>query len=131
MEKKLLIGLFAFFFLAVGTASAQTVSIFGVKQYNKTQGKPVNSTDYFKVPDGLENFVLSVQNGSGTKDDVKNFTISLNGQEVVNSRDMRKTNKISIPVNLLSENCLSVNMKGQGGDSLFVGIQGQVIPKKY
>lgn len=126
MTKKSLIAMVALVFLGAGTVSAQTVSIFGVKQFNKTQGGPVTFTDSFKVPHNVTDYVLFVQNGSGTKDDAKNFSISVNGEEVVSSKSMKHSSRIQIPVNLLPENTLSVTMRGQAGDSLFIDVQGKI-----
>jgi hypothetical protein len=129
MKRKLLVGLAAMVFFGAGTAWAQVVSLSGTHQYTKPQGAPATFTETFAVPNSVTDFVLYVQNGNNAKDEVKNFTILLNGQEVLSSRHMTSS-KIQVPVTLLPENTLEVTLKGQGGNSLFVDVQGTVVEKK-
>lgn len=112
-----------FCFLAVGVAAAQEVTVFGIKQYNKPKGSPVSFSDAFKAPLELSDFRIYVKNGTGAKDEVKNFTVLLNGEEVVTARDLTG-GPVVRPVVLLAENTLTVELKGADGRSIFVGILG-------
>lgn len=115
---------FAALVLAASPALAETFNVFGVKQYIKPKGAPVSFTDTFAVPAYWNNFTLVVTNGSGAKDDAKNFSIILNGKEVLSAGEMKGISSITKPISVGSENTLQVSMKGPANQVLFVEVRG-------
>jgi hypothetical protein len=116
--------------LAAGVAVAQEVTVFGIKQYTKPKGAPVSFDDTFKAPLELNDFRIYVKSGTGARDDVKNFTVLLNGEEVVTARDLTGGEVVK-PVTLQSVNTLTVDLKGAEGRSIFVGILGNYYKPQY
>jgi len=111
----------------VSVALAQEVTIFGVKQYTKPKGQPFTSSDFFFAPAGVGNTTITLKNGTGNKDAVKNFSITLNDVEVLSSNELGGADTLTKPVSLLPENTLKVTSKGAEGNTLFVSIQGSIV----
>jgi hypothetical protein len=111
-------------------ATAQEVTIFGVKGYAKAKGEPMVFTDTFKADPWVSNYKIIVRKDLSAGAEARNFTVLLNGAEVVSARDMHQTDLIIKPVDLLPENTLEVEVKGAEGRPVWVGIQGTVIEKR-
>lgn len=124
---KLLPLLLAVLFLLVfsGLAVADVVAVFGPKQYAKPPGKPVTHVDAFRIPRDVANCNLWLKNGKKNKDVVKDFSVSVNGVEVINSRNIRDWNapiRVNIPD---KQNTLKVSLRGEGGGYLTIGVVGE------
>lgn len=125
--KRYFVGVFSLcFILLVNTVPAfsQTTSatIFGPKQYDKPKGKPVTYTDTFQATSTTGTYTLWAQSGSEGLKEVKNVSVSVNGVEIIGSRDLRNNNPASKVISVQSTNTLSVTLKGQGENYLTVKI---------
>jgi PKD repeat protein len=106
--------------ISVSFTFAQTeYVVFGPKQYDKPKGKPVTYTETFQAYMGI-NYTLWVQSGQDGLNEVKNVSVSINGIEVLDSSDLRKSNPSTKAISLQSNNTLKVVLKGQGGNFIKV-----------
>ncbi|MBI4824408.1 MAG: hypothetical protein HY805_09315, partial [Nitrospirae bacterium] len=106
-----------------GSSLAQSEFIVFSKQYDKPKGKPVTYTDTFKAYP--HTYQLWVQSGQDGLNEVKNVSVSINGVEVLDSRDLRKSNPSIKTINLQSTNTIKVVLKGQGGNFIKVKVVAQ------
>lgn len=100
---------------------ASEVVVFGPKQYDKPKGSPVTYTDTFQAYMGI-NYTLWVQSGQNGLNEVKNVSVSINGTEVLDSSDLRKSNPSTKTISLQSNNTIKVVLKGQGGNFITVRV---------
>ncbi|WP_027714759.1 hypothetical protein [Desulfuromonas sp. TF] len=110
-----------------GQAFSETIALFGPKVFKKEKGAPVAYTDRFIVPPGAGNFRLLVKNGEGDSGEVKNLSIMINGTEVISSSDLRPTPMAMKQITLQPENEIKITLKGQGGNAVFVQLDGDVL----
>lgn len=99
-----------------------SITIFGPKQYDKPKGKPVTYTDTFQAASTTGTYTLWVQSGAEGLNEVKNVSVSINGVEIIDSRDLRTTNPVSKSISVQSTNALTVTLKGQGGNYITVKV---------
>ncbi|MBI4824608.1 MAG: hypothetical protein HY805_10340 [Nitrospirae bacterium] len=116
----LILGILIISLVDAGSSLAQSEFIVFSKQYDKPKGKPVTYIDTFKAYYGA--YQLWVQSGQDGLNEVKNVSVSINGVEVLDSRDLRKSNPSIKPINLQSNNTIKVVLKGQGGNFIKVRI---------
>lgn len=103
--------------LVANISFAQSVlTIFGPKQYDKPKGKPVTYIDTFQSNFTAGTYTLWVQSGAEGLNEIKNVSVSLNGIEIIDSRDLRAANPVSKIISIQSINTLAVTLKGQGGN---------------
>ncbi len=93
--------------------------VFGPKQYDKPKGSPVTYTDTFQAYTG-NNYTLWVRSGQDGLNEVKNVSVSINGTEVLDSSDLRKSNPSTKAISLQSTNTIKVVLKGKGGNFITV-----------
>lgn len=108
-----------------GLACAETVAVFGPKQYAKPLDQSITHVDAFRIPDDVKNCNLWLKNGTNEKDAIKDFSIHINGAEIINSRNLTNRNapiSINIPV---KQNIIKVLLRGQGGGQLTIGVVGE------
>jgi hypothetical protein len=119
-------------FLVASQASAAQKTIFA-KTYTKPKGKPVTFTDQIPVSSEVTNLKLSVNNGPGEIGEVKNVSVSINGVEVMTSKDLRETGASEKMVTLpwQQSNELEITLKGQEGNSISIELVGDVIDPGY
>ncbi len=103
-------------------AQSSPLIIFGTKQYDKPKGKPVTYTDTFHATSTTGTYTLWVQSGAEGLNEVKNVSVSINGVEIIDSRDLRATNPASKTISVQSTNTLTVTLKGQGGNYITVKV---------
>ena len=115
-----------FYQISSHTAFSQTgtLALFEAKEYVKPKGAPVTYTDTLQVTPG--DYILWVYNGPGSGfggfGEVKNVSVSINDIEIVNSSDLRTNNPVTKTISLQSNNTVKVVLKGQGGNSILLGI---------
>jgi hypothetical protein len=113
---------FLIFLLNVRSSLAQSeYTIFGPKQYDKPKGSPVTYTDSFQGYKDI-GYTLWVQSGQDGLNEVKNVSVSINGAEVLDSSDLRKSNPTTKTISLQSNNTLKLVLKGQGGNFITVKV---------
>ena len=95
--------------------------VFGPKQYDKPKGSPVTYIDAFQAYMGI-NYTLWVQSGQDGLNEVKNVSVSINGTEILDSSDLRKSNPSTKAISLQSNNTLKVVLKGKGGNFITVKV---------
>lgn len=112
----IILSIFIISLVDTGISFAQSeYVVFGPKQYDKPKGSPVTYTDTFQAYMGI-NYTLWVQSGQDGLNEVKNVSVSLNGTEVLDSSDLRKSNPSTKAISLQSNNNIKVVLKGQGGN---------------
>lgn len=106
------------------SAYAQTEPLieFGPKQYDKPKGAPVTYTDTFQTISVTGTHTIWVQNGKDGRDEVKHMSISLNGREVITSKDLRNHNPATKPITVQTNNTLTVTLNGKEGNFVAVKI---------
>ena len=118
----IILSIFIISLISVSFVFAQSeYVVFGPKQYDKPKGKPITYTDTFQVYMGI-NYTLWVQSGQDGLNEVKNVSVSINGTEVLDSSDLRKSNPTTKTISLQSNNTLKVVLKGQGGNFITVKV---------
>lgn len=110
-----------------GQAFSGTMTFFGPKVFKKEKGAPVIYTDHFAIPPGAGNFRLIVKNGADESGEVKNLSILINDTEVISSSDLRSTPTALKQITLQPENEISITLKGQGGNAVFVQLDGDAL----
>ncbi len=121
----IILSIFIISLVDTGISFAQSDSIiFGPKQYDKPKGSPVTYTDTFQAYTG-SNYTLWVQSGQDGLNEVKNVSVSINGTEVLDSSDLRKSNPSTKAISLQSNNTLKVVLKGKGGNFITVKVLAQ------
>ena len=100
--------------------------VFGPKQYDKPKGSPVTYIDAFQAYMGI-NYTLWVQSGQDGLNEVKNVSVSINGTEILDSSDLRKSNPSTKAISLQSNNTLKVVLKGKGGNFITVKVLAQTL----
>ncbi|MEK6582532.1 MAG: hypothetical protein AABZ25_09130, partial [Nitrospirota bacterium] len=112
--------IFIIILINTGISFAQSdYFIFGPKQYDKPKGSPVTYTDTFPAYMGI-NYTLWVQSGQDGLNEVKNVSVSINGTEVLDSSDLRKSNPSTKTISLQPNNTIKVVLKGKGGNFITV-----------
>ncbi|MBI5748934.1 MAG: fibronectin type III domain-containing protein [Nitrospinae bacterium] len=105
-------------------SQTSTLALFEAKEYVKPKGAPVTYTDTIQVTPG--DYILWVYNGPGSGfggfGEVKNVSVSINGIVVIDSSDLRKSNPVTKTISLQSNNTVKVVLKGQGDNSILLGI---------
>ena len=125
--------------------------IFGPQTFVRSAGKPITETVEFSSPNLNADYVLNIYNGPLTDDDVASKhvgigVIKLNGGLIASPRDLKKhfrncknkkhnrkckkrkrncknqTDFLSIPVNLLETNVLTVELYGKPGSSITIEV---------
>jgi len=119
---EIVLSIFIIVLINTGISFAQSdYIIFGPKQYDKPKGSPVTYTDTFQAYTGI-NYTLLIQSGQDGLSEVKNVSVSINGVEVLDSSDLRKSNPSTKTISLQSNNTLKVVLKGQGGNFITVKV---------
>lgn len=119
-------------FVIYSDAQAIQVTVFGPTNYTRQTGTPVQENSTFSVTNLNGDFTLTVYNGGLVNNTtagelVSSSEIRLNGVVVVGPSNFnQQTQKISIPVSLISSNQLSVELRGKPGGSIAVEITGEV-----
>jgi len=121
MNKKqpiaIILSVFIISLLVTDICFAQSeLTIFGPKQYDKPKGKPVTYIDNFQANYTTGTYTLWVQSGAEGLNEIKNVSVSINGVEIIDSRDLRASNPVSKIISVKSINTISVTLKGQGGN---------------
>ena len=138
----IILSMFIISLVDTGISFAQSeYVVFGPKQYDKPKGSPVTYTETFQAYMGI-NYTLWVQSGQDGLNEVKNVSVSINGTELLDSSDLRKSNPSTKAISLQSDNTLKVVLKGQGGNFITVKVLaprlnititspsvGEIIPK--
>ena len=118
----IILSIFIISLVDTGISFAQSeYVVFGPKQYDKPKGSPVTYTDTFQAYMGI-NYTLWVQSGQDGLNEVKNVSVSINGTEVLDSSDLRKSNPSTKAISLQSSNSLKIVLKGQGGNFITVKV---------
>lgn len=118
----IILSIFIISLVDTGISFAQSeYAIFGAKKYDKPKGSPVTYTDTFQVYMGI-NYTLWVQSGAEGLNEVKNVSVSINGTEILDSSDLRKSNPSTKAISLQSNNIIKVVLKGQGGNFITVKV---------
>lgn len=119
---EIVLGIFIIVLINIGISFAQSdYIIFGPKQYDKPKGSPITYIDTFQADTNI-NHTLWLQSGQDGLNEVKNVSVSINGVEVLDSSDLRKSNPSTKTMNLQSNNTLKVVLKGQGGNFITVKV---------
>jgi hypothetical protein len=119
------------FLLLAGTAlpaMAATVSVFGPKQYVRTEGNPNTFASTFQLPSNVTACRLVVSSGAGSLS-ANNVSVTVNGKEMV-SKSVRGMDPSNLAVELLKENTVFVTLKGKPGDSVAVQVLGEATVTK-
>lgn len=118
------ISLYSIFLLWSDLVFAQSspLIVFGPKQYDKPKGKPVTYIDTFHATFTTGTYTLWVQSGAEGLNEAKNVSVSINGVEIIDSRDLRTANPVSKTIPVQSTNTLKVTLKGQGGNYITVKV---------
>lgn len=103
-------------------AQSSPLIVFGPKQYDKPKGKPVTYIDTVQATFTTGTYTLWVQSGAEGLNEAKNVSISINGVEIIDSRDLRAANPVSKTISVQSTNTLKVTLKGQGGNYITVKV---------
>lgn len=124
---EIVLSIFIIVLINTGISFAQSdYFIFGPKQYDKPKGSPVTYTDTFQAYTGI-NYTLWIQSGQGGLNEVKNVSVSINGVEVLDSSDLRKSNPSTKAISLQSNNTIKVVLKGKGGNFIAVKITAPMV----
>lgn len=119
----IILSIFIVSLISVSFAFAQSeYVVFGPKQYDKPKGRPVTYTDTFHATSTTGTYTLWVQSGAEGLNEVKNVSVSINGVEIIDSRNLRATNPVSKTISVQSTNTLTVTLKGQGGNYITVKV---------
>lgn len=103
--------------------------ILDTVQYDKEKGKPETYTNTFSVRDTSLQYTIHVWQGENGENMARNGSITLNGVEIISSKELRNgTGYISKTVNLQLNNTLSVELKGKSEVFLRVKITGATGP---
>lgn len=119
-----------FFLVLSNTSYAETLAVFGPKQYVKPFGKSVTHVDSFRIPENVKNCNLWLKNGKNDKDMVKDFSVYVNGNEVINSSNLKKRNAPITVVIPEKQNTIRVLLRGDGSGFLTIGVVGEKQDRK-
>ncbi len=113
-------------FLVCSTVPAysSTVTLLS-KEYTKPTGKPVTYTDTFTVPQGVTTCNIVLKNEEA-KQGGQIYSVSINGVEIFNSKELKNVGTAEQVVVFQTENTLEVSLKGQGGHSIELEIVGEI-----
>jgi len=103
-------------------SQSSSVTIFGPKKYDIPNRKSVTYTDAFQAVSSTVVYTLWVQSGAEGLDEAKNVSVSINGVEIIDSRDLRTANPVSKTISIQSTNTLTVTLKGQGGSYIILRV---------
>ncbi|MBI4436852.1 MAG: carboxypeptidase regulatory-like domain-containing protein, partial [Candidatus Omnitrophica bacterium] len=124
---------FLFSILPIPSAHAGEFRVFGPKSYIRDTSSPDTITDTFQVLNPNTAYTLRLTNGSlqdSTTEKVSSSIITLNGTEVVTPQDFNQNvSSLTVPVQLLSSNALSVELRSKPGGTLhgeIVGIDNEL-----
>lgn len=119
-----------FFFLfclfpSLSWAVSYETLIFGPVDSERETGKPVPVITNFSVPQTSGVYELRIQNGNPIA--VTSAVITLNSEPVAGPKDFNKqVETINVPVQLLADNILSVELRGKPGSGLAISIIEQI-----
>jgi hypothetical protein len=106
-----------------------TITVFGPKTYKRGHGEPVWVKDTFTVSNTSLQYTLRVKNGGdGQFDEVKDATVKLNGQVVLDEDDFEHSHNALIQktVTLAASNEIAVRVTGKPGSGFILDIFGTV-----
>ena len=110
------------------SATAEVGTIFGPKKYVRTTGKPNIYIDDFTIPGESTTATLVITND----DDLDNHRITsavirLNGEQLFAPRDFNtKVARLEIPVNLIKNNTLYVELRSKPEGYLTIHLEGHI-----
>ncbi|WP_051309762.1 hypothetical protein [Desulfogranum japonicum] len=118
--------LLIFLFLLVGHANGAEITAFGPQQYVRTTGSPNIYTDIFSAEPGEARLVIyNGLKGEKSNQDLRvtSGVIELNGEVLFTHDDFKhKTYLLEIPITLLEENTIRVELESKPGTFLNVEI---------
>ena len=124
MKKTILIALFLFLNLFLGTSSAVDVTLFGPKQYLRTTGSANIYTDTFSAIAGEARLIVNNGDWDGNQritDAISSASVVVNGQEIFGPSDFNKqVYSLEAVINLLEENSISVELTSNPGSYLTI-----------
>lgn len=113
------------FLASSGISFAETVVVFGPKKYIKPQGNSATYNDTFRIPEDVINCSLWVKNRSSDKEVVKDFSLYVNGIEVIDSSNLKGKNSPKM-VNIKDrQNIIKVLLRGQDSGHLTLEVVGE------
>lgn len=127
-SKKLkLILLSVAFILGAVPASAMAVNVDltrHLSDHERTSGAPNTTTDNFFGVEGAGRLIVVNGNDADSNSRVTSAVITLNGEEVISPKSFKKqTGEIEIPVDLVADNTISVELSGKPGSFLSVRVK--------
>ena len=129
MKKTILITLFLFLSLFLGTSSAVEVTLFGPKQYLRTTGSANVYTDTFSAIAGEARLI--VKNGDWDEshrrtDAISSASVVVNGQEIFGPNDFnQQVYLLEAPINVAENNSISVELTSNPGSYLTIQVTQQ------
>jgi hypothetical protein len=133
MKKTILIALFLFLSLFLGTSSAVDVTLFGPKQYLRTTGSANVYTDTFSAIAGEAK--LTVKNGDwdGSQritDAISSASVAVNGVEIFGTDDFnQQVYLLEAPINVAEGNSILVELASNPGSYLSIQVTQEVDPQ--
>jgi hypothetical protein len=125
--KKISIALIAFLLgLLINAALAVEVSLIGPKQYLRTTGAPNVYNDTFPGRYGVGKLII--KNGEkNCKNRVSSALIRINGNQILRPNDFNEqVYYMEIPVSLIANNSISLELRSKPGSYLFVEVKQDV-----
>lgn len=126
MKKQVFITLFLLLGVLIDQSLAVEVTLFGPNQYLRTTGKPNVYSDTFPGIPGQGKLIIKNGDANGNNR-VSSALISVNGQQILSPNDFnQQVYNIEVPVNLVENNSILVQIQSKPGSYITVKITEEI-----
>ena len=95
-----------------------------LSDYERTTASPNSYTDSFFGTDGAARLIIQNGVGSDSNSKVTSAIITLNGEKILGPDSFnKKTSEIEVPIVLMADNTLTVELRGKPGSSINVRVK--------
>ncbi len=130
MKKSILITLFLFLSLFLGTSFAVEVTMFGPNQYLRSTGSPDVYTDTFSAIVGEARLIVKNGKWDGSQritDAISSASVAVNGVEIFGTDDFnQQVYLLESPINVAEDNSISVELASNPGSYITIEVAQEV-----
>ena len=95
-----------------------------LSEHVRSTGRPTMDNDTFFGTEGAGRLIVVNGNDSDSRSRVTSAVITLNGEKILGPNSFKKkTSEIEVPVDLMADNSITVEVRGQPGSSLSVRVK--------
>ena len=95
-----------------------------LSEHVRSTGRPTMDSDTFFGTEGAGRLIVVNGNDSDSRSRVTSAVITLNGEKILGPNSFKKkTGEIEVPVDLMADNSITVEVRGRPGSSLSVRVK--------